>query len=113
VQEKIRENMFQQKDDYCCYRMKNTVEKNTSTLFYRPHLRRYAIKEKHKNTTGTMSNIIDFCLWCGQKLPEDLASEWEKILVQDYKIENPWSAEYKRCIPQEFLTDEWWRKRCL
>ena len=83
------------------------------SLLYRPHLRRYAIKEIHPHTTGVVSNAIDFCPWCGLRLLGALSVEWERILKEEFGITDLWSAKSKNIIPREFLTDEWWRIRNL
>jgi hypothetical protein len=51
-----------------------------------------------------------FCPNCGTKLPSSLRDEWFDILEQEYGLEDP-CEEDKQKVPQEFLTDEWWKKR--
>ena len=54
---------------------------------------------------------MNYCFWCGAKLPEDLGDEWAKILKEDYNLDNPFK-DWDR-VPDEFKTDEWWKKRGL
>ena len=51
---------------------------------------------------GTSSSIIDYCPWCGSKLPESKRDLWFKQL-EKMGFDNPWEQD----IPKEFETDEW------
>jgi hypothetical protein len=51
-----------------------------------------------------------YVLW--QKLPTSLRDIWFEILEKEYGLERPISKD-KDSVPQEFLTDEWWKKRGL
>ncbi len=55
-----------------------------------------------------MSN--KFC--CDNKLPRNLDNEWSKILREEYGITDP-NFDDKDKVPEEFYTDEWWKKRGL
>ena len=54
---------------------------------------------------------IKFCPWCGEKLPKELDDEWGTILEKEYGIKMPGLNKDK--VPQEFLTEDWWKKRGL
>jgi hypothetical protein len=117
----VEENMYQQKDKHCCGAMDSVLERGDSALFYTPELRRYAIKECNENCdcggkkkrSLMMINVINRCPWCGVLLPKDLSNTWEMILEKEYNIDNPWNIHQECLIPQEFLLDEWWKKRGL
>jgi hypothetical protein len=113
--------MYQQEAKYCCNAMEDVLERGDSALFYTPELRRYAIKECNgdcdcggkKKRSLIMINIITRCPWCGTVLPTNLSDIWETILKNEYHIDKPWLTKQSESIPQEFLTDEWWKKRGL
>jgi hypothetical protein len=56
---------------------------------------------------------VDYCPWCGTKLPESLFDTRFDILEKEYGIDSPYDDKQKDKIPAEFLTDEWWKKRGL
>jgi len=113
--------MYQQEVKHCCEAMESVLERGESALFYEPDIRQYAIKECNescdcggkKKRSLMMVNVIKRCPWCGTLLPKSLAETWETVLKNEYDIDNPWSIKQKKLIPNEFLTDEWWKKRGL
>ena len=57
---------------------------------------------------------IDFCPWCGEKLLESLRDKFFQILELEYKIFTDIGEYWVRLdLPEEFKTDEWWKKRGL
>lgn len=45
------------------------------------------------------------CPFCGKKFPQSLRDEWHDMLEQEY-------PDYPNIpLPEEFKTDEWWKKR--
>jgi uncharacterized protein DUF6980 len=105
------------KFEHCCETMESILERGESALHYEDDIRTYLIWEilfkKGKIYLGAC-NIIRYCPWCGKKLPEKLGKKMEEILEKEYKLINPWSSKKKmKLIPQEFQTDEWWKKRGL
>ena len=56
---------------------------------------------------------VQHCPQCGKKLPAHLVEKRMKILEREYGIDDPYDARQKKLIPQEFKTDEWWKKRAL
>jgi hypothetical protein len=54
---------------------------------------------------GTSYLVIEFCPWCGKKLPNSKREKWfdeiEKLGIE------PWSED----IPEKYLTDKWYRER--
>jgi hypothetical protein len=51
---------------------------------------------------GTSAITIEFCPWCGEKLPDSKREEWfdeiEKLGI------DPWSGE----IPEKYLGNKWY-----
>jgi hypothetical protein len=60
----------------------------------------------------TTHQLIQFCPWCGTKLPKDLNDEWEEIVAKEFGVTQLY-YRYMDKIPPEFKTDEWWKKRGL
>lgn len=103
-------------NNFCCERMKLAVEDIDCPLDYIPKVRYYrmsAPKSLLKKNEVWVGYRVDFCPYCGTKLPADLANERLEILEQEYGIDNPNDPKQKKRIPKEFMTDEWWKKRGL
>ena len=59
-----------------------------------------------------MSEFLKYCPWCGIELPKNLWNEWHDE-IEKLGFELPLeSADYDK-IPEEYMTDEWWKKRGL
>lgn len=54
---------------------------------------------------GKSSLQLNYCPWCGYKLPASKRDSWyeglEKLGIENVSEEN---------VPRKFKTDEWWRK---
>lgn len=94
---------------YCCERMRYFIKKNGKSLgFDSDNVIYYALEYDEYGIVihdGGISYItIQYCPWCGKKLPDSKRSLWfdelEKLGIKDPTEE----------IPKEFKTDEWWRK---
>jgi hypothetical protein len=53
-----------------------------------------------------------FCPWCGVKFKKRLSNEYFDILEKEYGVTIPDLDNFTN-IPDEFKTDEWWKKRGL
>lgn len=96
------------KSDHCCDVMDGYATDKNSLVNYESSSRAYSFyltDDPH----GTHQRM-NYCFWCGAKLPEDLGNEWARILKEDYKLDNPYKEWDK--VPAEFKTDEWWKNRC-
>lgn len=101
---------------FCCERMEIVVGDIDCPLRYIPNLRYYGMsapKPLLKKNQGWPGYMIDFCPYCGTRLPKDLVDERFAILEKEYGIIDPYDAKQKKRIPKEFETDEWWKKRGL
>ena len=67
---------------------------------------------KKRGRMNAVQRII-YCSWCNKKLPESLRDEWFEILEKEYNLDDPHREEQEKLIPEEFKTDEWWKKRDL
>jgi hypothetical protein len=91
------------KNKHCCKEMDFFLEEKRVRISYIDYKRLYAIKL----TSGGLQTM-NYCPWCGHKLPEPLDEEWFNLL-EEMGFDNPRQQE----IPKEFKTDEWWKKRGL
>ena len=83
-------------------------------IYYDSTYREYYIPLLKKNRNIiTAAQCIDYCPWCGTKLPKSVREEWFDILEKEYGIDHPRYDEQEKLIPEEFKTDEWWKKRGL
>lgn len=71
-------------------------------IFYSMKFDEYGVKIMDG---GTSSIIIQFCPWCGERLPDSKRDEWFDSL-KILGISDPWRDK----IPKEFQTDEWHKK---
>lgn len=54
-----------------------------------------------------------YCPFCGNKLPSELGDQYVDILKKEYNIYDHWDEGQTKLIPEEFKSDEWWKKRGL
>ncbi len=95
---------------FCCDNMTYYVKKN-SEINYDKIFRAFFLRliwDEHNCTRQQLS----YCPWCGSKLAKDLDGVWSKILREEYVITDP-NFDDKDKVPEEFYTDEWWKKRGL
>ncbi len=94
--------------NFCCEDMKYHIyqskDTEVKTILYIPRFNEYGIP---CNEDGVSMIIINYCPWCGKKLPLSLRDKWfEKLLLLGF--ESPLFDEH---IPIEYKTDEWWKGR--
>ena len=107
---------YNKQEDHCCEKMNYALNNSDIALSYSPKYREYFIPVLYKGRTkGNIEALqgILYCPWCKIKLPESTRDEWFNILEKEYLIDDPWSNEQEQLIPNEFETDEWWKKRDL
>jgi len=107
IHERIEEERRNYKGPHCCLTMNAGLSKEGAILYYDPQYREYGVDLGKK---GGM--LIDYCMFCGKKLPISVRDEWFEILEKEYGLERPATGDRKK-VPKEFLTDEWWKKREL
>ncbi len=90
--------------EHCCEEMTFHIHEMEKIMRYFPKFRSYGIKVDESVTQG-----IIYCPWCGTKLPRDLTSELAHIVFEELKLDDFRDPR----LPEEFKTDEWWRKRGL
>ena len=100
------ENILNEKD-FCCFPLYTSTTLNTAdagkNIVYTPYTRTYAMV----SIGDWYMSVITYCPYCGKKLPVDLYEKRLEIIEKEF----PEFSENE--IPEEFKTDEWWRKRGL
>ena len=93
---------------FCCEDMESCINDSDWVIEYSQSSREYFLSCRNHITLR-----MKYCLFCGTKLPKDLNDERHDILVEELGIEDPdyWNNDPR--IPDEFKTDEWWKKRGL
>ena len=96
---------------FCCDQMKKAIDRNIVSHF--DAMREYdlILTEAMGYKAGTACEI-SHCPWCGTFLGKTLNREYFDILEKEYGIEIP-DLENFTNVPEEFRTDEWWKKRGL
>lgn len=100
-----------QHTDYkgCCDALYQALNDCKYGLKYRKDDRAYI----WRSPFNTMGHCIDYCPWCGTKLPTYLGHVRADILRDEYGVTDECDKKQAKHIPAEFLTDEWWKKRGL
>jgi len=94
---------------FCCLEIEEYTTHPDYPVKYKSEFREYGFNLPPFNILS-----LDYCPWCGSKLPKDLRDEWFDTLEQEYDIEtNIGEARDRKDIPNEFWSDEWWKKRGL
>lgn len=83
---------------HCCTQMQIHIDSNELHLSFSPKLREYGISY---TDGGTSHQAIQFCPWCGSKLPSSLRAEWFEELDR-------LGLEPDGHLPSELKTDAWW-----
>ena len=80
-------------------------------ISYIPWTREYGIRrlpvDRMMETQPIRMRKIDFCPFCGTKLPSSLKAEWQRRIAEagyDPNDEN---------LPGDFLSDRWWKNAGL
>lgn len=71
-------------------------------VVYNPRFDEYGIPIRDG---GTSVNCIQFCPWCGARLPESKRELWFERL-RELGCDDPATQR----IPERFTTDAWWRE---
>jgi len=98
------------KEDFCCIGMFVNSGAKTKLIRYSPHSKDYMFI-LHDDPDGDYLEL-DYCPWCGTKLPDSLDEKWCKIVKEKFGYDNVFAEEWAK-LPEEFKTDAWWKKRGL
>jgi len=104
VQKRIKKN-----HKFCCYDMEwYALDEPEELVDFNSAIRSYALHLPDRTCV-----TINFCPWCGEEFSKDLYNEWKRILTQEYGIKTPSAHMDDDDFPEEFKTEEWWKKRGL
>jgi hypothetical protein len=78
-------------------------------IAYNPKWREYYLKAKDCDEI----HVLNYCPWCGAKLPLGLRNAWYEIYEKLYYTGEGSFLDQQELMPAEFFTDEWWKKRDL
>lgn len=93
--------------NFCCEDISYAVVNPRTSVTYKLIDRRFIIE-------GDLALEMNYCPWCGTKFPKDLREEWFDTLEREYGIDTDiGEARDRTDIPEEFWSDEWWKKRGL
>jgi hypothetical protein len=76
---------------------------------YYAAFREFGISYPPRSGGGTQ--MLEYCPWCGSKLPTQLRDQWFTTVQDDPGFVDAWPSS--RGVPLEFKSDQWWRKRKL
>lgn len=91
------------KIEFCCENMNNNINDN-QMIYYSEVFDEYGINVLEDNCSYI---LIDFCPWCGKKLPMSKRDRWFAEL-EEKGFENPLFEEN---IPDNYKTREWWKSK--
>ena len=96
------------KNEHCCYEMAMFLEDAQVPIYYDSRYREYHIPFSNYAAQG-----IEYCPWCGKRLPKSFRDKYFEILETEYRIDDVGLAQDNNTLPEEFNTDKWWKKRKL
>lgn len=95
------------KNPHCCLEMARHLEKEEASIVYNDRHREYGILSRWDYNESVSKHSIDYCPWCGAKLPPGLSKQWFGLLEElGLEPEDP-------RVPKDMKSDAWWRKRGL
>ena len=89
---------------HACPDMERNIREGEVAIKYSPSFREYSIL--YPESPGSVQ-LIQYCPWCGTKLPDSLREEWGEALDR-LGIYNPYFDDRDK-VPRHYWTDEWWR----
>lgn len=97
--------------NHCCSEMQKNIATTKPAFMYLPPFREYVIPD----CKSLHAKQIFYCPWCKAKLPPSLRKQFDETLLNEYDIELIPGCldDAHRYVPEEFHTDEWWKKRNL
>jgi hypothetical protein len=85
---------------HCCEKMVYYLDYGETALNYDERFREYGIDVLKRFGGGQI--VIDYCPWCGSRLPENLSDEWfDRLESMGLEPDDP-------KVPEEMKTDAWW-----
>ena len=98
-------NVMEKQVEYHCDIHRNIYDCSDNLIDYSSAFDEYGLIV---HDGGSSCVLIKFCPWCGAKLPKS-----KRILCFNTLQKLGYDFPYSQEIPEEFHTDEWWKKRGL
>lgn len=95
--------------EYCCNRMKKAFDTNKYGLHFD---KRFCETFCDRRDLKGCYWHWDYCPFCG-KCIKDKGDLYRKILRTELNISDMYEDGVEEKLPEEFKTDEWWKKRGL
>lgn len=95
--------------NHCCEIMTNEINDPRTPFAYDSVVRSYYVICKKRMS----DQLLFYCPWCGKMLPKRLNEEYYAILYDELHLEPELNVLETTGLPEEFKTDEWWKKRGL
>ncbi len=98
---------------YCCSTLELCINEPRVPISYNPIFREYNINSKE--CQGKIGYRMNVCFWCGKDLPKDVRTEFFDIFYDELKLGDVERSPITKTpgLPEEFKSDEWWKKRGL
>ena len=98
--------------EYCCDRMKGIMESRKYDMCYDKQFSQYLCTRRD----GGVKWYWDFCPFCRTSI-KSKSEQYDKVLLKEFGISTKedgfdFDTVLER-LPDEFSTDEWWKKRGL
>jgi hypothetical protein len=115
---------------YCCNFIKVITQQSVRhfewsyaiPIKYYPRTRTFLLTDcpgfLHKNELpgkyrAEIGFAMEYCPQCGSNFPKDLTEEWYETMEKQFDIKYPSDPDKAHLIPEEYKTDEWWKRRGL
>ena len=96
-------------DFNCCEQFFFHLREKEKIIVYEAKFRHYLLRPNYYSRY-----VIHFCPWCGAELPQSLREKHFQVLDEEYgMIAETNDYQNDPNIPDEFESEEWWRKRGL
>lgn len=102
------DDSFNELDNACCEQMDFYIAYNEHPILYLNKFREYAIECSFDWDGNGVIQDIQYCPFCGKKLPKSLRTRWYNVLKK-LGINDP----VDKNIPEEFQDDTWWKNKGL
>jgi hypothetical protein len=86
----------------CCESMQSAIDRHETGIIYISKFDEYGI---HVEDGGSSHLVLNYCPWCGNKLPQSRRLEWFKQL-EELGIDFT-----KDVVPASFQSDAWYVQR--
>lgn len=102
--------------EHCCEELDLAISRSlrgADVIMYDPVIRMYGY---YIDRDLPIIQSIGFCPFCGAPLPEELSLDYFATIEAELggeAVPPGWDPASTKHLPQEFQTEEWWRKRGL